>query len=223
MVDPADADPDAPQVLLDRLPPDYEPMDVVMLDGWLCGVLLQPRPVPESRWLPPVIDFEGRPAPPDFDLPRLRALVSRRRAALDRAIARREWFDPWVYELDLAASPSETVMPWAAGFATALDLFPALRERFGARIVEPLAGIWRHLDLDDLDDDELRERIDVLEPPADLAEAVEDLVQGVLLIADWSRPLPGAQPSRRREAGPPRRRRRCCVATNGRGDRRSAN
>lgn len=189
-----DDDPGTLQALLDRLPPDYESMDVVMVDGYLCGVLLQPRPVPEARWLPPVIDFEGRPAPPGFDLPRLRALVSRRRAVLDRAIERREWFDPWIYELDAAASPSETVMPWAAGFATALDLFPALRERFGARIAEPLAGIWRHLDPDDLADDAdaLRELIDVLEPPVQLAEAVEDLVQGVLLIADVSRPRRGA-------------------------------
>ncbi len=200
MVAPAkpapDDDPAALQALLDRLPPDYESMDVVMLDGYLCGVLLQPRPVPEARWLPPLIDFEGRPAPQDFDLARLRALVARRRTALDRAIARRDWFDPWIYELDADASPSETVMPWAAGFATALDLFPALLERFGDRIGEPLAGIYRHLDPEDLDDaDALRELIDALEPPAQLAEAAEDLVQGVLLIADCSRPL-GQVPAR---------------------------
>ena len=31
--------------------------------------------------------------------------------------------------------------------------------------------------------------IETLDPPADLAEAVEDLVQGTLLLADATRPL----------------------------------
>lgn len=198
---PAGTDEPAPvQALLDRLPPDFEPLDVVMADGWLCGVLLQPVPVPTARWLPPVIDLDGRPAPPGFDTPRLRALLERRHTELNRAIERRDWFDPWIYELDDAASPSEAVMPWVAGFATALDVFPALTDRFGARIQEPLAAMYRHLDPDDLEDAEsLLALIEMIEPPVDLAEAVEDLVQGVLLIADVSRPR--AAPRR----GPPRR------------------
>ena len=204
---PEDSDLAALAALLDTLPPEFEPLDVVMIDGYLCGVLLQPHPVPEARWLPPVADLEGRAPPAGFDLPRLRALLLRRHAELERAITRREWFDPWVYELDDSAGPSETVMPWVAGFVTALDLFPALRERFGDRLREPLAGIYRHLDPEHLEDaDTLLELIDALEPPAELAEAVEELVRGVLLIADVSRPRkPTARASPPRPHGPPPR------------------
>jgi uncharacterized protein len=46
-----------------------------------------------------------------------------------------------------------------------------------------------HFDADDLEDAEaLREVIDSLEPPADLAEAAQDLVRSVLLIAEVTRP-----------------------------------
>lgn len=211
MSDAPAADLAALQTLLDGLPADYEAMDVVVIDGWLCGVLLQPVPVPEARWLPPVIDFEGRAPPPEFDLAALGERLRQRHAVLNRAIERREWFDPWVYELDAEASPSDAVMPWVAGFATALDYFPALADRFGDRILEPLAAMYRHLDADDLEDAEpLLRLIELLEPPADLVEAVEDLVQGVLLIADESRPRADA-PARRhrpppaRRRGPPRR------------------
>ena len=179
--------------LLDGLPDTLDPLDVVMLDGYLCGVLLQPRPVAEARWLAHVVDLDGRAPPARFDMPRLRELVLRRHAELNRAIHLRNWFDPWVYELDDAleevASPSETVMPWVAGFAAAVDLFPQLMDQFEDQIIEPLAGMYRHLAPDDLEDaDALLAVIDTLMPPAELAEAVEDLVQGVLLIADVSRP-----------------------------------
>lgn len=211
MSDTSDPDIAALQSLLDSLPADYEAMDVVIVDGWLCGVLLQPEPVAEARWLPPVIDFEGRAPPPDFDVAALRELLKRRHAKLNRAIERREWFDPWVYELDDEASPSDAVMPWVAGFANALDVFPGLAERFGERILEPLAAMYRHLDPDDLEDAEALQRlIALLEPPVDLVEAVEDLVQGVLLIADESRPrvdagARGARPHPARRHGQARR------------------
>lgn len=64
-----------------------------------------------------------------------------------------------------------------------------------------------HMDPDDLEDaDDLLEEIETLEPPADLAEAVESLVRSTLMLADISRPTarPVAQqpPARR---GPPGR------------------
>lgn len=190
------------QALLDRLPADLEPLDVVMLDGYLCGVLLQPRPVPEAQWLRPIVDTEGRPPPANFPLGELAALVRRRHDELAQAIAQRRWFDPWVYQLDDAATPSETVLPWVAGFAVAMDAFPALMEGHEAALLEPLATLYRHFEPDDLEDaDELLAEIETLELPADLPEAVEDLVRSVLLIADVSRPLQSPLP----KAGPPRR------------------
>ena len=188
------------QALLDSVPDDREPLDVVMLDGYLCGVLLQPRPVPEAQWLAHVVDIDARPPPPGFAMDPLAALVRLRHAELNAAVERRDWFDPWVYQLDEDASPSETVLPWVAGFAVAMDAFPALMQQHEAALLEPLATLYRHLDPDDLEDaDALLEEIDTLEPPATLAEAVEDLVRSVLLMADVSRPR--APPVRRRPGG----------------------
>ncbi len=181
---------DALQALLDGLPPKLEPLDVVMLDGYLCGVLLQPRPVPEAQWLARIVDVDGRAAPAGFAWDALAALVRRRYSELNRAIAQREWFDPWVYQLDDAASPSETVLPWVAGFSVAMDAFDELMQRHESELLEPLATLYRHLDPDDLEDaDELLAEIETLEPPRHLAEAVEDLVRSVLLMADVSRPV----------------------------------
>ena len=224
-----DADLDALQALLDSVPAPLEPLDVSMLDGYLCGVLVQPQSVPAARWLAHVTDADARPLPGAFDARRLHALAQRRHAELERAIGARQWFDPWVFELapEATASPSDdgdpddgfdpdasqAVYPWVAGFATALELFPALlRHGTPAQLTEPLALLYRHLDPDDLEDaDELIETIDELEPPADLTEAVEGLVRATLLLADIGRPLrkSGAarsvHPARRGTRPPPRR------------------
>lgn len=189
--------------LLDSLPATHEPLDVVMVDGYLCGVLLQPKPVPESQWLPGVIDLDDQPAPAGFDLPRLADLLRRRHAELNRAIERRQWFDPWVYQLDEEASPSETVLPWVAGFAAAMDRFPQLLARHEPALLEPLATLYRHFDPADLEDaDALLAEIETLELPADLPEAVEDLVRSVLLMADVSRPARGPAGTSPRRPGP---------------------
>jgi uncharacterized protein len=202
------------QSLLDAVPAPLEPLDVSMLDGFLCGVLLQPQSIPESRWLPHLTDVDGRPLPAGFDARALHALARRRHAELDDAIARRQWFDPWVFELEddedahadadhdddddeQAPASVDAVVPWVAGFATAQEFFPALMRLDEAAITEPLALLYRHLDPDDLEDaDALLEEIESLEPPVDLAEAVEGLVRATLLMADVSRPAAAATPPR---------------------------
>jgi uncharacterized protein len=185
------------QALIEALPPPLEPLDISALDGWLVGVLLQPRPVPEAQWLGAVHDMDGRAAPAGVSLAELHALVRRRHAELERAIGARRWFDPWVFELEpepgaAAPAPSDLVLPWLAGFAAALERFPALLalpRTPGLR--EALATLYRHFDPDDLEDDgddELAALIDELAPPADAAEAVEDLVRCSLLLADETSP-----------------------------------
>jgi uncharacterized protein len=204
------------QDLLDRVPAPLEPLDVSMLDGFLCGVLVQPQRVPDSRWLPHLTDADGRPLPAGFDASRLHAFARRRHAELDDAIARRQWFDPWVFELEDEQPPGralededesppiDAVLPWVAGFATAQEMFPALMREDAQSLTEPLALLYRHLDPEDLEDaDELLAEIESLEPPADLAEAVEGLVRATLLLADVSRPVPPAD----RRPSPGRRRR----------------
>lgn len=180
--------------LLERTPAPLQPMDCSALDGFLCGVLLQPEPAPPERWLHYVTDLDGRPHPKPASLARLHTLVRRRHAELAAAIAARQWFDPWIYELD-DGPPSEAVLPWVAGFAAAQDLFPALMRLDDPALVEPLAVLYSHFDADDLEDaDALLAVIETLEPAPDLAEAVQDVVRAVMLMADVSRPRrPGTE------------------------------
>ncbi|MBK6469771.1 MAG: YecA family protein [Betaproteobacteria bacterium] len=177
------------ETLLDGLPPPLQPMDVSALDGYLCGVLLQPRPPAADQWLARVSDMDGRPAPAGPALDELQALVRRRHAELDQAIAQRQWFDPWIYQMEDADGPSECVLPWVAGFAAAMDAFPDLMAMSDTELVEPLALLFMHFDPEDLEDaDALLEVIETLEPPSDLAEAVQDVVRALMLMADVTRP-----------------------------------
>jgi uncharacterized protein len=197
-------------------PPPAQPLDVVALDGHLCGVLLQPVPVPESQWLPGVLDVEtgsiaaapGPGWPAGESAARVATLVRRRHAELDAAIGARRWFDPWVFELDDAQLPPHAAtLPWVAGFAAAMERFPKLMAQDEAQLLEPLAVLYAAFDPEDLEDAQaLLEEIETLEPPATLEEAVEDLVTSVLRLADVARPGRAAvlRPPQR-QPRPPRR------------------
>lgn len=172
------------QRMLDDLPSAVEPLDVVMLDGFLCGVLLRERPLPPQRWLPLVFDIEGRSVPGRDRWAPLRAAVLSRHDALGRAIEQRRWFDPWVFELVGAQGPTDALMPWAAGFALAEERFapdrPADAEARQARaliyqFVSP--AHWPAAAA-------LADEVADVEPPQSLADGVEDVVSGVLLLAD---------------------------------------
>ena len=197
------------QAMLDTAPAPLDPLDVSMLDGFLCGVLLQPQAPASERWLRFATDSEGRALPAAFDAKPLHALVRRRHAELAAAIDARQWFDPWVFELDDPDAPladadfdfdepdanpaSQAVYPWVAGFALAMLHFPGLMAQDAKAITEPLALLYRHLQADDLEDaDELLAEIETLEPPQGLSQAVEELVRATLLLADVSHPRPAA-------------------------------
>jgi uncharacterized protein len=190
--------------LLDALPPPLAGPDISAVDGFLAGVLLQPTVVPEAQWLRWIHDFDqGRPVPPGLDVAPLQALVRRRHAELAQAIAARRWFDPWVFDLEPVAgedsvSSSDVVLPWIAGFAAALERFPALLDSAGAEAREPLATLYAHFDPADLEDvDDLAEEIATIELPETADEAVEDLVRCTLLLADAMQPQPPAAAQRR--------------------------
>lgn len=203
------------QDLLDALPAPLEPLDISMLDGYLVGVLLQPKAVPAHQWLRPILDSEGRELPPGLQTEPILALCKRRHQQLNRTIVERQWFDPWVFELgdeeededaDLDSDPSEVLLPWVAGFALATEIFPELMRQEASQLLEPLAAIYRHLDPDDLEDaDDLLEEIESLEPPADLEEAVEALVSACLMLADITRPQAQAPRPAAARPGPGRR------------------
>lgn len=206
-----DNDLDALQASLDLLDTPLEPLDVSALDGFLVGVLLQPTAIAQAFWWPLVIDPEQAAPPAALASPQAlatQALVLRRYEHLNRAIRSRDWFDPWVFELDTAdAAVSDSVLPWVAGFALAMDLFPALMDDCDSRqTLEPLALIYTHFDADDLEDaDALLEAIAELEPATTLMEAVEDLVSAVMLLADVTRPPPPSQAVATNPSGKPRR------------------
>ena len=204
----ADADLERLQTLLEAVAPPLEPLDTCALDGYLCGVLLQPRAVLAEQWLRFVTDVDGRPPPANAALDELHALVQRRHAEINDAIARRDWFDPWIYPLDDEAAVSDSVLPWVAGFAAAMDAFPGLMALDAPDLVEPLALLYLHFDPADLEDaDALAAVIDTLEPPADLAEAVQDIVRALMLMADVTRPRAPPPPRSPARRAPPRRRR----------------
>ena len=205
---PSEIDLEHLQALLDALPAPLEPLDVSMLDGYLCGVLLQPTAVPAGAWIKHVWDIDGRPLDDKWKgLHELQGLVQRRYRELATAIAARQWFDPWVFELDEDAEPLESTLPWVAGFSAAMELFPRLMDMDSPDTLEPLAVLYAAFDPDDLEDaDALLAEIETLEPPADLDEAIEDVVQSVMRLADVSRPLPkSAKPHGMPKRPPPRR------------------
>jgi uncharacterized protein len=123
------------------------------------------------HWSPTWKAALRRPGPA---LQELQELVQRRHAELDQAIGQRDWFDPWIYQLDDDAEPSECLLPWVAGFAAAMEAFPALMAMSDPELVEPLALLFMHFDPDDLED-------------ADALAAV---------IERWSHPPTWAKPCR---------------------------
>ena len=184
-----------------------DPLDVVMLDGFLTGILLQPDLVMPSAWLPLVFDAQGRAlalAPDLATAQRTLDLIMRRHNEIAAHILAREPFDPILFELEdeqgnvlAGKSAIAALEPWTVGFMNALTSFPVLLDRFekdedGAGA---LLGILRHLPPDPDDTSEAiahfereKEALDQEVPLADLDDAIEDLVSCVLEVADVSRP-----------------------------------
>ncbi|MEW6704897.1 MAG: UPF0149 family protein [Pseudomonadota bacterium] len=183
--------------LLADAPAPLDPLDLVMLDGYLCGVLVQPRLVPRDEWLPPVFDLEGRPLPDDAD-PAWRArcteLIERRHAALNRTLAEDGWFDPIVHESPELATDSASadvlrelpeasrpLFAWAAGFQYATTVFPELLSQADEPVAAALDQVLRHLPPEDDEDRKLLQALEAVHPLRSVDDAVETLV---LAVAD---------------------------------------
>jgi uncharacterized protein len=189
--------------LLAQTPEPLQALDSVMLDGYLCGVIVQPVLLESTAWLPHVFDMEGegRPLPDDVDaawLARTTALIVRRHAALNRAMAEDGWFDPLVLEfdedhpreplpegepdpLDGLSEVSRALMPWVAGFQHAALCFPDLSEMPDDAVMAALARLYRHLPAETDEEREVVATLDREHPLKDLDEGMEDLV---VTIAD---------------------------------------
>jgi uncharacterized protein len=206
--------------LLAATPAPLEPLDAVMLDGYLCGVIVQPIVLEAPTWLAHVFDYEGRPLPDDVDpawQQRTTALIARRHAALNRALAEDGWFDPLVLEADdesaeAAASEGEddgsaalppasrSLMPWVAGFQHAAGCFPDLEEMDDEAVMAALARLYRHLPAESDEERELVALLDKEQPLADLDEAIDELIGSVADLYDLTRDLRYKVDTVRREA-----------------------
>ena len=188
--------------LLAKTPEPFEPLDAVMLDGYLCGVIVQPVLLETEAWLPHVFDFDGQPLPDDADpawRDRVTALILRRHAALNRAIAEDGWFDPLILELDDFNPPrtddpaaslnplSQALFPWVAGFQHAMESFPDLLELPDPAIDVALARLYRHLPAQTDEEHEVVATLDQEHPLATLDEAIEDLIVIVADLEDLTR------------------------------------
>lgn len=205
-----DAELDELGSLLDATPPAFEPMDVVTLDGYLCGVLVQPRVVESAQWLPAVFDVQGRPLPADVDgawLARTRSLIERHHDALRAYLAQDGGFGPVLPEQPLPApeedphmsEASRLLWPWVAGFAHAQSCHPELLEWPDDDLDEDLDRLWRHLPVETVEQLELRAELDASWPLASTDDAVDDLVDAVARLAEATEPLRYHVPPRRRD------------------------
>jgi uncharacterized protein len=161
-VDLNNADLDALNSLLAHTPPPLEPMDAVVIDGYLAGVAVQPRIVPIADWLPGVFDLEGRALPRDHDpawLARCRALIERRFEVMNADLADSAWFDPVIVDIDTMPPPSEyeapktdaarALGPWLFGFRLALERFRDLHDRADDKVAKALANLDALMTRDD--------------------------------------------------------------------------
>ena len=193
--------------LLAATPEPLEPLDVVMLDGYLCGLLVQPVLLDPAQWLPPVFDLDSRPLPEAHDpawQARCAELVLRRHAALNRAMVEDGWFDPLVLEPDDGATEappaaggedpvaalgpvSQALMPWVAGFQHATLCFPALMDLPDDDVALAIARLFRHLPAETDEERDVVATLDREFPLASLDDAIEELVVTVADLSDLTR------------------------------------
>lgn len=195
--DLTDAELDELAQLLEAAPPPLQALDVLMLDGYLAGTLVQPRVVAIEEWLPAILDVQQCGAPTDGDpawLARVTALIARRHDALNADISEEGYFDPVIVDIDRLPPASEyeavqspisrALLPWAAGFQWAQDCFPDLEDWADDAVRAALSRIYRHLPPQDDGDKALQATLDRGLPLADLDAAIEDLVNATVELWD---------------------------------------
>ena len=197
--------------LLAATPEPLQPLDASMLDGYLCGVIVQPRLIELDEWLPNIFDYDGGQLPQSVDtvwLDRITALVSRRHAALSKGLAEDGWFDPVVLDVeeDTELEPlpedaseddrlsratyealgpvSRALMPWVAGFQHAALCFPELADLPNDDVAAALARLYRHLPAETPEEKEVVATLNLEHPLKDMDDAVEELVVCVADLAD---------------------------------------
>lgn len=196
----SDAELDELDALLAATPAPLQPLDVSMLDGYLCGVLVQPVLIDAATWLAPIFDTEGASlpeSPPPGWHERTTELLRRHHAALNRQLVEDGGFEPIVFELDPAVAADAPaaagtgaraafapLWPWVGGFEYAQACFPQLQDGADDAIGDLLDRLWRYLPAEDGEDLRLISRLDQSHPVATLDAAIADLVLVVVELFD---------------------------------------
>jgi len=182
--------------LLAAVPEPFEALDAVMLDGYLCGILVQPVALQPEQWLPPIFGASGQALMPDTagwhaaKHERLVTLIERRKSALQQGMLEDGWFDPLVpVPEDEQGQPLEGKAAleglgyWAAGFEWALANFTQLEELGREGVPDLLDSIWRHLPEQDETQAAMTKALDEEHPLKNLDQAIEQLVFDVVDLA----------------------------------------
>jgi len=177
--------------LLALVPEPYETLDAVILDGYLCGVLVQPVILTPEQWLPPIFGTEGTPEPgpkwSEKQHNRLLTLIQRRHDELLRGILEDGWFDPLVPLVEdedgkplTGKDAFEGLGYWVAGFEWALANFPQLEEAGLSGVPDLLDSLWRHLPDQDEVQQQMTKALDDEHPLKNMDAAIEALVFDVV-------------------------------------------
>jgi uncharacterized protein len=180
--------------LLALVPEPYETLDAVILDGYLCGVLVQPVQLTPEQWLPPIFGTEGIPeVGPKWSQKqhdRLIQLIQRRYDELLHGILEDGWFDPLVPLVEdedgkvlTGKDAFEGIGYWVAGFEWALANFPQLEESALSGVPDLLDSLWRHLPEQDDTQKAMTKALDEEHPLKNMDEAIEALVFDVVDLA----------------------------------------
>ena len=191
--------------LLAAIPEPFEPLDVSMIDGYLCGILAQPVALEPAQWIAGAFDWNAedgaeplKPETPGWHAAkheRLLGLIHRRHQALHEAMVNDGWFDPIVMEaegedgqpLKGKALIAATLGTWVMGFEHAQNLFPDLTDLADEDLPDLLACLWRHLPAQTEEEQAYTKALDQEHPLKSLDAALEDLVMNVVTIADVGR------------------------------------
>jgi uncharacterized protein len=184
--------------LLAAIPEPLEPLDAVMLDGFIAGVLVQPELIDAERWLPHVFDAgghrwgESEPGPEQL---RARELIGRRHAAMNRSLAEFGSFDPLILEPDETAEAetadgpaldpiTRAVLPWVAGFEFAASIFPGLYALDDDAVATALTRLYRFLPAEGAEEEATAALLAKERPIASLDAAIEELIVCVADLYD---------------------------------------
>ena len=189
--------------LLAQVPEPLEPLDVVMLDGFLAAIVVQPELIDAERWLPYVFDAGGHrwgEAELSPEQARARELIARRQAAINRSLAEYGSFDPLILEPDEEAVAeagvepgldvtTRAILPWVAGFEFAASIFAGLDDVGDDAVATALARLYRFLPADG-EEDQAAVALVAKERLLDsLDDAIEEVVACVAVLYDLTEPL----------------------------------